>query len=182
MLTESALLAILGGILGLAIAYGGLKLLLKLAPEGIPRIQKVTIDLWALAFTVALTLVTGMIFGILPAFHAWRPDLTEALKDGARGGSEGRARQRLRSALVVAEIAVSLMLLVGAGLLIKSFVRLQGVDPGFDPRNVLITGIGLPQSKYADDARRSAFFSQLVESLSNAPRRASGCCHAVLAD
>jgi putative ABC transport system permease protein len=169
MLTESVLLAIVGGGFGLAIAYWGLKLLLRMAPEGIPRVQNVSIDLGALVFTIGVTLFTGLLFGLLPAFHAWRPDLTEALKDGGRGGSEGRGRQRLRGALVVAEIAISLMLLVGAGLLIKSFIRLQGVSAGFDSANVLTTGIGLPGSKYSDDARRTQFFSQLLESLATLP-------------
>jgi putative ABC transport system permease protein len=169
LLTESVLLAIVGGVAGLALAYGGLILLITLAPGGIPRIEEVAIDKGALAFTFGLTVLTGVVFGLVPALQASRPNLNETLKEGGRGGSEGRRRQHLRSTLVVVEIAMALVLLVCAGLLIKSFSRLQGVNPGFNPKNVLVTGIGLPQSKYREDTQRVAFYNELLAGISTLP-------------
>ena len=169
LLTESVLLAIVGGVVGLALAYGGLVLLLTLAPEGLPRIKEVAIDKSALGFTFALTMLTGVVFGLVPALQASRPNLNETLKEGGRGGSEGRKRQRLRSTLVVVEIAMALVLLVCAGLLIKSFARLQAINPGFNPKNVLVTGIGLPQAKYKEDNQKLAFYNGLLAGISTLP-------------
>ncbi|MEP7272055.1 MAG: ABC transporter permease [Acidobacteriota bacterium] len=169
LLTESVLLAVIGGVVGLGVAYWGLSLLLQLAPEGLPRIQDVSIDGRALVFTLVVTVITGVVFGLVPALQASRPNLNETLKEGGRGGTEGTRRQRLRSTLVVVEIALSLVLLVCAGLLIKSFVRLLGVDPGFNPQHVLVTGIGLSPTKYRDDAQKGAFFNQLLAGLSSVP-------------
>lgn len=169
LLTESVLLAIVGGVVGLALAYGGLILLLALAPEGLPRIKEVAIDKIALGFTFSLTMLTGVVFGLVPALQASRPNLNETLKEGGRGGSEGRKRQRLRSTLVVVEIAMALVLLVCAGLLIKSFARLQGINPGFNPKNVLITSIGLPQAKYKEENQQVAFYNQLLAGISTLP-------------
>jgi putative ABC transport system permease protein len=169
LLTESVILALLGGAAGLALAYGGLKLLLTLAPDDFSQIRDVGLDPRALGFTLILTVLTGVLFGLAPALQASRPDLNETLKDGGRGTSEGGSRRRLRSVLVVVEIAMALTLLIGAGLLIKSFFRLQQVNPGFNSENVLVLGIGLPQAKYRDDAQRVTFFNQLTERISSLP-------------
>jgi putative ABC transport system permease protein len=136
LLGESLLLALLGGALGVLIAAGGLEALLALAPDTLPRAANIAVDGRALAFAFALALLTGVGFGIVPAVQATRTQLHEALKQGARGASEGARRRRLRGALVVAELAIALWLLAGAGLLVRSFTRLGGVDPGFDPRDV----------------------------------------------
>jgi len=169
LLTESVLLALVGGVAGLLLGWGGMKLLLRLAPQGLPRIQDVTIDGRALGFTLLITLLTGVIFGLVPALQASRPDLNETLKDGGRGGTGGVHRQRIRNLLVIAEVALALVLLVGAGLMMKSFARLQQVDPGFDPKNALVAAIDLPGSKYPDNQQRLAFYNQLIQQLSALP-------------
>src|SRR5262249_48966488 len=133
LLTESALLAILGGAAGLALAKWGMDLLLKLAPQDLPRMSDVSLDGRALAFTAAVTLLTGLIFGLVPALQSSRPNLSETMNETGRGSTDGRRRQLIRNSLVVLEVASALVLLVGAGLLIKSFWRLQQVDPGFNP-------------------------------------------------
>ena len=169
LLTESVLLAVIGGAAGLGLAYGGLRLLLKLAPEGLPRIENVSIDNAALGFALALTVLTGMVFGLVPALHASRPNLNETLKEGSRTGSDGSRRQKLRSTFVVVEIALALVLLISAGLLIKSFVRLQAVNPGFNAENLLTTSIGLPSAKYREGHQRIAFFNQLLTGIASLP-------------
>jgi putative ABC transport system permease protein len=169
LLTESALLAILGGAAGLLLAKWGTSLLLKLAPEDLPRMSDVTLDGRALAFTAAVTLLTGVIFGLVPALQASMPNLSETMNDTGRGSTEGRRRQFARSALVVMEVASALVLLVGAGLLIKSFWRLQNVNPGFNPAGALTLSVSLPRTKYPEDAQRVAFFRQLLEKVGALP-------------
>jgi len=169
LLTESALLAILGGAAGLLLAKWGMDLLLKLAPQGLPRMSDVSLDGRALAFTAAVTLLTGVIFGLIPALQASRPNLNETMNDTGRGSTEGRRRQLVRSALVVLEVTSALVLLVGAGLLIKSFWRLQQVDPGFNPDNTLTLSVSLPRTKYPEENQRVAFFQQLLEKVSALP-------------
>jgi putative ABC transport system permease protein len=169
LLTESMLLAFVGGVAGLLLAKWGMDLLLKLAPQGLPRMGDVSLDGRALAFTAAITLLTGMVFGLVPALQSSKPNLNETMKDAGRGSTEGGRRQRIRGALVVLEVASALVLLVGAGLMIKSFWRLLQVDPGFNPENALTLSVALPRSKYPEEVRQIAFFQQLLEKVKNLP-------------
>ncbi|HYV03761.1 MAG TPA: ABC transporter permease, partial [Blastocatellia bacterium] len=169
LLTESVLLAVVGGGAGLLLAVWGVDALLALAPKDLPRLDDVSIDSRVLGFTVAITLLTGVIFGLVPALQASRPDLNETLKDAGRGSSEGSHRHRIRNALVVVELALSLMLLIGGGLMIRSFWRLQHVDPGFNTSNALVVTISIPPRKYAQKAQRAAFYTQLNQNVSQLP-------------
>jgi putative ABC transport system permease protein len=165
LLTESLLLAIAGGALGLMLAVWGTDLLMRLKPRGIPRLSDVQIDGSVLAFTALLALATGIIFGCMPAWHATRTDLAGTLKDSARGTVGAAGMHRLRGMLVVVEMALAVLLLTGAGLLIRSFVRLQGVDPGFRPENVLTAQLSLPDRKYDTDEKRAALVDTLIARL-----------------
>jgi len=169
LLTESALLALISGAAGLLLAKLGMDLLLKLAPQSLPRMSGVSLDSRALAFTAAITLLTGVIFGLVPALQASKPNLNETLKDAGRGSAGGGRRQLMRSALVVLEVASALVLLVGAGLMIKSFWRLQNVDPGFNPDNALTVSVSLPRMKYPEENQQAAFYQQLVEKAGTLP-------------
>jgi putative ABC transport system permease protein len=148
MLCESVLLAVIGGSAGALLAVWGLDLLRAIGTQTVPRIAEANLDLRVLVVTLVVSVVTGILFGLVPALASGNPELTEALKEGGRGSTTGLRRNRLRNALVVAEVAMALVLLVGAGLLMKSFARLQNVDPGFDPRNVLTMEVALPTAKY----------------------------------
>jgi putative ABC transport system permease protein len=169
LLTESAILAVIGAVVGVFLAWIGLKTLLALAPEGLPRMQHVHIDARALLFTVGITLSTGLIFGMFPAIQIIRTSLSETLKEGGRSSGAAAHTHRVRNLLVVAEVAIAMVLLVGAGLLIKSFVRLMGVDPGFDPRHAIAVGLTLPQAKYPKPEQQAAFCSQLLQKVSTLP-------------
>ncbi|MFL6276630.1 MAG: ABC transporter permease [Blastocatellia bacterium] len=169
LLTESVLLALVGGGVGLLLAVWGKDLLLSLAPEDLPRMREASLDGWVLAFTAGITLLTGIIFGLVPALQASRPNLNETLKDAGRGSTEGGRRHLFRSVLIVMEVATALVLLVGAGLLIKSFMRLQQVDPGFNPDNALMVKIALPQKKYTTPEQGGAFYKQLLEKVAALP-------------
>ncbi|HJQ22320.1 MAG TPA: ABC transporter permease [Blastocatellia bacterium] len=169
LLTESLLLAIVGGGLGLLLALWGLSALVALSPANIPRLDQIHIDGRVLAFTFAVSLVTGLIFGLVPALQASKPDLNEALKEGGRGTSEGRRGKRVRSLLVVSEIALALVLLIGAGLLIKSFIHLQKFDFGFNPNSLLTLRVQLGGPKYRQDPAVVNFFQQAVERMQNVP-------------
>ena len=180
LLTESLLLSLTGGVVGLLLAKWGTDLLLTLAPSGLPRMSNVSIDGRALAFTVAITFLTALIFGLVPALQASKPNLNETMKDAGRGSSEGGRRKFIRSTLVVLEVASALVLLVGAGLLIKSFWRLQKVDPGFNPDNALTAVVSLPKNKYPEDSQKVLFFQQLIERVSALPGvKAAGAAHVV---
>ncbi|HKQ04030.1 MAG TPA: ABC transporter permease [Blastocatellia bacterium] len=168
LLTESVMLAGLGGALGLLLAVWGLDLLLAAIPIKLPFWMKFGLDWRVLGFTFGVALLTGLVFGILPALHASRINLNETLKEGGRSAA-GAGRQRSRSLMVVAEIALSLVLLIGAGLMMRSFLRLQHVDAGFNPTGVMTMRINLPQSKYNPGARRSDYFRQLMERLRAQP-------------
>jgi len=165
-LTESLLLAGLGGIAGLSLAYWGMKLAGALLPSAVPRIGEIGVDGRVLGFTCALTVVTGLLFGVLPALRASQTALTEALKAGSRslGGSLGS--QRLRAALVVSQVALTVVLLTGAGLLIKSFVLLQQTPLGFRPERLLTARIALPRSAYSTPQQRQSFAQRLLEEVS----------------
>ena len=162
LLTESLLLSFLGGALGLILAWWGTDALLALGPANVPRLSGIHLSGRVLGFTALASLATGFFFGLLPALHISRSGLAETLKEGGRGSTEGVLRNRMRSALVVAEVALALVPLIGAGLLIQSFVRLSRVKPGFDAHNVLAVTIGLPDARY-DLAHQAAFFEQLLQ-------------------
>jgi len=169
LLTESMMLAALGGAVGLAVAWWG-KSLLVVHDSGLPRVEEIGIDGPVLGFTLALSLLTGLIFGLVPALQASKPNLNELLKDGgAKGGMEGSHRNRLRSLLVISEVALSLMLLISAGLMLKSFRRLTEVDPGFISDNVVTAEITLPKSKYSQDQQITRFYQQLLERVASSP-------------
>ena len=172
LLTESVLLALCGGFCGLLLALWGIDALSAFVPENIPRAGEIGVDGRMLAFTLVISLLTGVIFGLAPALQASKSDVNESLKEGARGASTGLRRNRFRSLLVVAEVALALMLLVGAGLLIRSFMRLQQVNPGLDPRDVVTMGIVLPfiaPSNYEKPEQQAAFFDRLLERTATLP-------------
>ena len=173
LLTESILLAAMGGLFGLLLAYVGIKLLIVGVPEDITGFivgwKDLSISTPVLAFTFGVSMLTGIVFGLMPAVHASKPDLNESLKEGGRGGTEGRQRNFIRSALVVSEVAIAMVLLVGAGLLIRSFMRLQQVSPGFNPANVMAMQLSLPKSKYSEKPQMAAFFEQLVQKVRALP-------------
>jgi putative ABC transport system permease protein len=167
MLTESVLLAVMGGALGVFLAYWGIQLLLAFAPDNIPRLNEITIDPRVLGFTLAVSLLTGLIFGLVPALQSSRPDLSDALKEGVRGSSGGS--RVVRNLFVVAEIALALVLLVGAGLMLRSFFQLHQVKTGFDTDNVLTMRVQLPIAKYPQPQQRAGFFKRAQERLAALP-------------
>src|SRR5687768_863661 len=169
LLTESLLLGFIGGIGGLIIGACGLKLLLRVQPGNLPRLNDIHLDGYVLAFTLLVSLATGLIFGLVPALQATRTDLNESLKEEGRGMTAGRQRHRLRKGLVIAEIAVSLILLVDAGLMIRSFVRLNSESPGYQTSHLLAVDIGLPGTKYRNAQEQAAFFDDLLERAAHTP-------------
>jgi putative ABC transport system permease protein len=169
LLTESLLLALTGGALGLLLALWGVKLLLALNPGQIHRLQQATLDWRVLSFTFAVSLLTGLFFGLAPALQASKPGLNETLKEGGRASTESRGRRRVRGALVVAEMALALMLLIGAGLLVRSFISLRGVDPGVNPAHVVTMQVGLPWTKYGKTEQRLSFYEQLLARVEGVP-------------
>jgi putative ABC transport system permease protein len=169
LVTESMLLSLTSGILGFFVALWGIELLVAFSPADLPRVREVTVDLRVLGFTLAVSLLTGILFGLLPALQVSRPHLIERVKAGGRGAMSGIGRQRMRSGLVMAEIALSLMLLVGAGLLIRSFLRLQAVNPGFNSNNVLTMQLDLNGPNYKKAAPVIAFHDQLLERIKSLP-------------
>ena len=168
MLTESVLLSLIGGTGGLLLSVWLTDVLAAILPEGSPRLEEVGVDYRVLAFAIGISAMTGIIFGLAPALQASKLDVSGSLKEGGRSG-EGHRRTNARNVLLVGEVALSLVLLVGAGLLIKSFLRLQEVNPGFNPNNVLITSIALPGAKYNSEGQRPEFFRQLTERLQSSP-------------
>jgi predicted permease len=169
MLTESLLLALLGGGLGVLLGAWLVRLLVSLNPGNLPRLEEVRLDGYVLLFTTMLSLASGLIFGLVPALQSSKINLNEALKDAAVKTSAGRRQAKLRRAFVIAEIALSLVLLVGAGLLIKSFVRLGRAELGFNPANVLTLRVALPGNRYAAPPRQTAFYQQVIERVKSLP-------------
>ena len=169
MITESLLLSIAGGALGALVATWGVEALVRLGEGSIPRTANVRIDATVLAFTFLISLATGLLFGLAPALRTVRVNLIDSLKDGLRGSGEGALRNRTRSLLVVLESAIAVMLLIGAGLLIRSLIALQNVDPGFDANNVLTMRITLPRQKYDTPEKSANFFGQLETRLAGLP-------------
>jgi putative ABC transport system permease protein len=163
LLTESLLLSLLGGLIGLLFAMWGIDALLSAIPDDIPRLLVADIGLntRVLAFTFGISILTGVLFGLAPALQASKSNLNESLKEGGRSGSAGGSHQHVRNSLVVAEVALSLLLLVGAGLLIQSFMRLQHTDLGFDPANVLTLRVPLPEARYKENAQVASFWDEL---------------------
>ncbi|MEP6834407.1 MAG: ABC transporter permease [Gemmatimonas sp.] len=174
LLVESGLLALMGGVLGLIIAVVTTKTLLAIAPEDIPRLGEISVSGRVLFFTLTVSVVTGVLFGMVPAFQAGKANVQQVLKENSRGASG--AKNRLRSALVVSEIAIALVLSVGAGLMVKSFVRLHSVNPGFETTNILSFSVTLPYSKYAQaqmpnafNAATANFFSEALSKVAAVP-------------
>jgi len=169
LLTESIVLALVGGALGLLVAFWGIDALRALSPGNIPRLESVGIDRQVLFFTLGVSLVTGLVFGLAPALTVSNPNLNETLKESGRSSMEGKRGRHLRNALAIAEIALSLVLLVGAGLLVRSFLHLQNVKPGFNPENLLTVDLVLPSAKYAENQQVTNFYDQLLQRLAQQP-------------
>ncbi len=169
LLTESLLLAVAGGVVGLLLGVWGVDLLLRVLPDNLPRFGEVAVDARVLLMTCAVTLLTGVIFGIAPALAGARADIHETLKEGGRSGSAGTNRQRLRNAFVIGEIGLALVLLIGAGLTLKSFWRLQNVDPGFNADGLLTMRLLLPNETHPQPAQRAAFYQQALERVKTLP-------------
>jgi predicted permease len=170
LLLESVTLGILGGLLGLALAYGGIRLLVAIGPESLPRLNEIGIDSTVLLFTFGISLFSGVLFGLFPVFKYGRMSLTAALKEGGRGGSEGRERHRARSFLVVVQIALALVLLVGSGLMIRSFQALRKVNPGFvRPEEVLSVRLSIPSAEVEDPVQVVRMHRQIMERIEAIP-------------
>jgi len=167
-LTEAGLLALGGGGLGILLAWAGVRLLVRVAPTSLPRLDQVGLDGRVLIFTLAVCLVTGLLFGLLPALHSSHRDQVAALRDGTRSGAS-RSGTRARRVLVMAEVALAVVMLAGAGLLIKTLRGLQAIDIGFEPERVLTARLNLPPLDYPDDGKVIAFMNQLEEKLRTVP-------------
>ena len=169
LLTESIVLSLVGGALGIVLATAGLRTLVALAGSSLPRAETIGLDPAVLVFTTVVSLVTGVAFGLLPAVRVSRSEMAEALRDGARGSTEGAGRSRTRSILVASEIALALVLLAGAGLAMRSFAALRAVDPGFDPRGVLSAIVSVYGTAEAPPGRREAFYASALERVRQLP-------------
>ena len=180
LLTESMLLSLTGGFLGLLLAWSSLAPLLKLSANSVPAAFSVTLDPAVLVFTIALSLLTGLIFGLVPAIKTAKLDLRETLNEGSRGSTSGPGQHRVRSVLVAAELAMAVVLLVGAGLLLRSFSRLQDVPAGFQPDHLLVADLPLSQNAYAKPEQRYQFFDRIVESARTLPGVRSAAASTVL--
>ncbi len=178
ILTENVVLALVGGGLGLLLAFWAVRVLVALLPEGMPRTHEIGVDLPVLVFTFAISIATGFLFGLAPVLQARKTDLQETLKEGSASTAGGVRGGRLHGALVVAEMALALVLLIWAGLLVKSFWRLQHVEIGFDPENMLTLRLVLPDSRYAEAAQREVFYQQTLEKLAALPEvESAGAIH-----
>ncbi len=169
LFTESLLLAAVGGALGVVTAYGAVALLRRAAPAVLPRLETVVVGGWVLAFALGVTIITAVATGLLPAVRAARPDLTDSLKEGTAGAGTGHRRQRLRAALVISEIALAVVLVVGAGLLIRSLWRLRAVNPGFDPQGLVTFFISPPPLRAQDPVRLAALYTQVEDAARALP-------------
>src|SRR5262249_43236356 len=173
LLTESVMLAVGGGAAGLLIAIWGVRWLVSFGPGTIPRVREIAIDPYMAGITLLISVATGVLFGLAPALQVSRPVFADALKESGRA-SAGVQRNRLRSALVISEVALSLVLLIGAGLMIRSFAKLNRVDPGFNPARALTIGVTLLRNKYPDEERVASSYAQLLERAAAAPGVPSG--------
>jgi putative ABC transport system permease protein len=164
-LTESLLLSVIGGLAGLTLAIWGVRALVSLLPKDTPRIDEIGLDYRVAGFTFLVSILTGVLFGLAPAFFAAKTDLHDALKEGGRGQGEAGKRLKLRNALVVSEFALAMVLLIAAGLLVQSFRNLQEVRPGFEPENLMTMRFSLPSTKYDNFQKSQAFYDQLFQRL-----------------
>jgi putative ABC transport system permease protein len=169
LLTESVLVSLAGGLVAVVLAIWGTSLLVSFKPDNLPRLAEIGVDSRVLAFTFGVALLTGLVFGLLPAWAASRGRVGDALKEGGRSATAGSARQRLRSTFVVVELAVALVLLVGAGLLIKTFWKLRSVERGFNPDHVVTMRVELPEVRYKEVAPQSRFRSQILAGMNSLP-------------
>jgi putative ABC transport system permease protein len=169
LLTESVMLSTIGGGVGLLLAYASIRGLVAMNPGNIPGIKDLTIDMRVILFTLAISLVTGVVFGLVPALQTSRENLHVTLKEGGRSGTADRSGQLLRRVLVVSEVALALTLLAGGGLLVRSFAKLQGVDPGFKTANVLTFGLALPAARYKTDTAQAQFYDAVIPRIAQVP-------------
>jgi putative ABC transport system permease protein len=169
LMAESLLLAVVGGVLGLGLAWLGMQAVVALKPANVPRITELRIDGLVMAFTLGVAVLTGLVFGLAPAIQTSRTNLQDTLKEGGRSGSADRSGQTMRRALVVAEVALALTLLTGAGLLIKSLSLLQEVNPGFDSSNLLTFNVAIPSAKYRSDTAAIQFWDRAIEAVTAVP-------------
>jgi putative ABC transport system permease protein len=180
LLTESTMLAMMACVAGVALGWIATRALVAWGPSQLPQGMPVGMDFWVLLFTVLLSLLTGISFGIFPALQSARVDLQTTLREEGRGASGGRARARMNGLLVVGQVALSLVLLIAAGLLLRSYARLLRVDPGFDPHNVLTMNLSLPTVKYAKPTQQVDFFNEVIRRISEIPGVRSAAISATL--
>jgi putative ABC transport system permease protein len=169
LLTESLVLSLVGGVLGLLIAMWGVPALTSISANSIPRVEEVSVSFKALMFTLVISLATGILFGIVPALQSTSKRLMEDLKEGRRGVAGGAMHRRLLNLLVSAEVAIAVVLLAGAGLMVRSFVSISGVSPGFNPKGILTIGIGLTQKLYDDIQQQARFYERLIDKVNTIP-------------
>ena len=180
LLIESVLLALVGGVLGIGLSAWGTRALAALGQGSLPRVEEIGIDWRVLGFTAALSVLTGVLFGLFPAIELTRQDLNAVLRAEGRGSAGSRGRSRSRSTLVIAQVALSMVLLIGDGLLIRSFVKLRNVNAGFDPRHVLTMNIALPPARYPKGPQMAAFYDRLVKRVAAMPGvRSAAVCSAL---
>jgi predicted permease len=169
LLTESVMIALVGGAFGLTLALVGVKTLVAFGPTSLPRVQTISLDGRILLFTLVVSVLTGVLFGLAPVLQTLKGNFNDSLKEGSRGSTLGKGRSRARRLLVVSEVALALMLLVGGGLMVRSFARLLQVDPGFNPSHLLTLTISLAGSEHSTAPKRVAFFNQLMERVDSLP-------------
>jgi putative ABC transport system permease protein len=169
LLTESVLVSLAGGAIAVLLAIWATNLLVALRPDNLPRLQEIGVDGRVLLFTFGVSLLTGIVFGLLPAWTASRSVIGEALKEGGRSATAGGARQTMRSTFVVVELAIALVLLIGAGLLIKTFWNLRSVEPGFNPDHLLTMRVELPEARYQEVAKQTRFRTQTLDAINSLP-------------
>ncbi|MBA2306477.1 MAG: ABC transporter permease [Acidobacteria bacterium] len=168
-LVESGVLTLTGGVVGLLVAWWGIRALRPLIPANVPRAEGIGLDLPVLAFTAVVTILSGVLFGLVPACRAMRPNVMDVLQEGSRGSTPSRAARRLSDVMVIAEVGLALMLLVCAGLLIRSFVRLTAIDPGYKTSGIVATHVVLPRARYPSPAAKRQFIADLVDRVKNMP-------------
>jgi putative ABC transport system permease protein len=183
LLTESVLLGLIGGVFSLVLSIAGMRVLLALGSGSLPRLETISLDLPALSFTLGISVITGLLFGLAPVLQTRKWNWQESLKESTRGSSAGRTRVNARRLLVISEVALALMLLVGGGLMVRSFARLRAVDPGFVPDNLLTMTISLAGSAHSTPEKRIAFFNELLQRVDSVPgvQAASAINHLPLA-
>ncbi|PYT51417.1 MAG: ABC transporter permease [Acidobacteria bacterium] len=169
LLTESLILAALGGVLGLAIAYGSVRAILALSPDVLPRMEEITVDGRVLGLTALIAIMTGILFGFVPALRSTDSPVGQSLKEGSRAATSGRSARRLHGALVVAEFALALVVLTGAGLLIRTLSQLESVNPGFNSSHIMTALLSLPPERYAKAPQVISFYEMLFERVKNSP-------------